>query len=342
MKNFMKNRKKIILSLLLIVIALGTIGYNYCNSLGMAIDPNNNEEIIVTIPKGSSTSKIAQILKDKNLIRNEFFFKYSARKNKLDGKFKAGDYKLNKTLNQDQIIEKLVNGEVYVETVKFTIPEGFEFRQIVDKLSSIEELNLDKQKLIEIAENDDFDYKFLENIPKGKNRLEGFLFPDTYEVKKEITEREVIEIMLNRFDSIFKDEYYLKAEDLGMSVKEVITLASIIEREAMVDKERPLVSSVFHNRLNKDRLLQSCATIQYVLGERKQNLTYDDLEIDSPYNTYKHKGLPPMPIASPGEASIQAALYPADTEYLYFVAKGDGTHAFSRTYNEHLEAKNNY
>ncbi len=125
-----------------------------------------------------------------------------------------------------------------------------------------------------------------------------------------------------------------------MNVKEIITLASIIEREAKLDRERPIISSVFHNRLKKNKLLQSCATVQYALGERKEDLTLKDLEIDSPYNTYKHLGLPPSPIASPGKASIEAALFPEDTDYLYFVAKGDGSHIFSKTYSEHLNAKN--
>jgi peptidoglycan lytic transglycosylase G len=146
--------------------------------------------------------------------------------------------------------------------------------------------------------------------------------------------------MLNRFDQIFKDEYYDRVNNLGMSVNEVITLASIIEREAKVEKERPFVSSVFYNRIKSGMLLQSCATVQYVLGERKEKLTYQDIAIDSPYNTYKFEGLPPKPIASPGKPSIEAALYPAESEYLFFVVSKNGEHHFSKTYEEHLKAKN--
>lgn len=344
MKTSTKKKKKIIrrisLGLLIVLIICTYSGYQYYNSLKLPVDNSSTENIVINIPKGSSSSKIASILKENNVIRNELYFRFISKQRKIGGKYQAGEYKLNKAMDIDEIIDKLINGDIYVETVKFTIPEGFELRQIVDRLASINELNINREKLMDVIENEDFEFDFLKEIPKGKNRLEGFLFPDTYEVKNDITEKELVSKMLNRFDKIFEKEYYTKAKELNMSINDVIALASIIEREARVDSERPIISSVFHNRLKKDMLLQSCATVQYVLGERKEKLTYKDLEIDSPYNTYKHVGLPPMPIASPGKASIQAALYPDDSKYLYFVAKGDGSHVFSKTYQEHLKAKN--
>ncbi len=342
MKALELNNKKLTLIMIITLTIVGVIfiSYSYYSNLNKPVNLEDNQDIYVTIPKGTSTSKIAAILKEKNLIKNEFYFRYTAKSKNLGSSFQAGEYKMNRTMYQDEIMTKLVSGDVYIETVKLTIPEGFELRQIIDRLSSIEELNLSKDKLYDLVENEDFNYKFLEEVPKGENRLEGFLFPDTYEVKKDINEKEILSLMLNRFNSVFKEEYYEKAKNLNMSINEVITLASIIEREAKVNEERPLVSSVFHNRLSQKRLLQSCATVQYILGERKENLTYADLEIESPYNTYKYLGLPPMPIASPGEASVKAALYPAETDFLYFVAKGDGTHTFTKTYNEHLNAKN--
>jgi len=148
--------------------------------------------------------------------------------------------------------------------------------------------------------------------------------------------------MLSRFDTIFNDEYKKRAEELKMSIDEVITLASIIEREAKLEKDRKIISSVFHNRLKNKMLLQSCATIQYILKERKEVLLYKDLEVKSPYNTYKNPGLPPGPIASPGLKSIEAALYPDDTDYLYFFALNDGSHVFSKTFKEHIQAQNKY
>lgn len=344
MKTSTKRTRKIIrrISLiLLIILMIGAYsGYQYYSSLKLPVDKNSTENILTTIPKGSSTSKIASILKEKDLIRDELYFRLVSKQRKIGGKYQAGNYKLNKSMDVDEIINKLIEGDIYVETVKFTIPEGFELKQIVDRLASIDEIDINKEKLVNVIENDDFDFEFLKEIPKGENRLEGFLFPDTYEVKNDITEKELVLKMLNRFDEVFVQDYYSRTKELDMSINDVIALASIIEREARVDSERTMVSSVFHNRIKKDMLLQSCATVQYVLGERKEKLTYKDLEIESPYNTYKHVGLPPKPIASPGKASIHAALYPDDSKYLYFVAKGDGSHVFSITYEEHLKAKN--
>lgn len=328
------------LSLLFILIICVYSGYHYYSSLKSPVDISNSSDILINIPKGASTSKIASILKDNKLIKNEFYFRYISKKRKIGEKYQAGEYTLQRSMDLNQIIEKLLEGDVYTETTKLTIPEGFELRQIVDRLVNNDNLNINKEKLMEVVENEDFDFKFLEGIPKGKNRLEGFLFPDTYEVDRETTEKELVFKMLKRFDEVFNDEYYERAKELNMSVNDVIVLASIIEREAKENNERAIISSVFYNRLKKKMLLQSCATIQYALGERKEKLTYKDLEIKSPYNTYKNIGLPPKPIASPGKASIEAALYPADTNYMYFVAKGDGSHVFSNTYKEHLNAKN--
>jgi UPF0755 protein len=337
-KRILIRNITIFVVLILLICAYG--GFKYYDSLKLPVDQKNTESILINIPKGAATSKIANILRDNDLIRNELYFRFISKQRKIEAEYKAGDYKLSKAMNVNEIIDKLIKGDTYQETVKFTIPEGFELKQIVDKLANNQELNINKEKFLDIIENEDFQFEFLKETSKGKNRLEGFLFPDTYEVKKNITEKELVLKMLNRFDEIFEEQYYSRTKELGMTINDVISLASIIEREARVDSERPIISSVFHNRLKKDMLLQSCATVQYVLGERKQRLTYKDLEIDSPYNTYKHLGLPPMPIASPGKASIYAALYPKDSKYLYFVAKGDGSHIFSNTYKEHLNAKN--
>lgn len=298
----------------------------------------DSEIITVEIPRGSSTSEIARILKEENLIKSDLAFKILNKLLQTDGKIKAGTYSLNGSMTAEDIIDTLVNGQVITDSIKFTIPEGFEFRQIADRLE--EKGLINKERFIEVANHGDFSYKFLEDIEKGDSRLEGFLFPDTYEVDKNVTEEELIKKMLDRFDEIFIEDYYKKASQMDMSINEIVTLASIIEREAKLDEERPLVSSVFHNRMEKSMLIQSCATVQYILGERKPNLTYDDLAIDSPYNTYKYNGLPPKPIASPGKSSIVAALYPEESDYLFFVLDENGKHIFTETYQEHLKAKN--
>ena len=330
--------RRIVVTLLILILCIGVTGKLYFDKQIEAVNNENSSKITVKIPRGSSTSKIANLLKQQDLIKNDLAFLILNKLLKTDGKIKAGTYELSGNMPAEDIIYKLVKGEVVNAATKFTIPEGFEFRQIVSRL---EDLGLiDREEFLEIANHGDFSYEFLQNIPKGENRLEGFLFPDTYEVNKDITEKELIKKMLDRFNQIFEEQYYQRAIELDMSVNDIITLASIIEREAKLDNERALVSSVFHNRIQKNMLIQSCATIQYILGERKENLTYDDLAIDSLYNTYKYSGLPPKPIASPGKSSIIAALYPEESNYLYFVLNENGKHIFSKTYQEHLNAKN--
>lgn len=225
------------------------------------------------------------------------------------------------------------------EIKKFTIPEGFELRQIADLLS--EKGLVDRARFMDCVENGDFSmYPFIKGIPKRPNRLEGYLFPDTYEVYADASEEDIIKKMLDRFSQIFDTTYQARAKEIGMNVDQVVILASMIEREAQLDDERPLVSAVFHNRLKSKQypLLQSCATVEYVLPQRKAVLSIKDTKIDSPYNTYLHPGLPIGPIASPGQRSIYAALFPADVDYLFFVGNSDGSHIFSKTYEEHKSA----
>ncbi|WP_243467136.1 endolytic transglycosylase MltG [Acetivibrio straminisolvens] len=213
---------------------------------------------------------------------------------------------------------------------------------------------MDKEDFIEACNTEEFEYKFLKDIPDSperKNRLEGYLFPDTYFFDPKGGERAIIEKFLDNFDAKFKPEFYERAKELNMTVDEVIILASIIERETALPEERAIVSSVFHNRLKSSnpelKKLQSCATVQYVLyntqGKMKEKLSDEDTKINHPYNTYLFEGLPPGPICSPGLAAIEAALYPdEESEYLFFVAKGDGSHEFSKTLAEHLEAVKKY
>lgn len=334
-----KKKFKTLLLLLIAVLLAAPLGLFYSfGKLIQPVDAYSNSTITVEIPSGASTARIAKLLKENNLIKNDLAFRILSRLSKSDGKMQAGRYVLRNDMDAKAIIEALVKGDATHDTVKFTIPEGFEFAQIVNRLVS--NGLIDREKFIQLANYGDFNYKFLENIPKGENRLEGFLFPDTYQVARDATEEEILKKMLDRFNQVFQESYYQRAQEMDLSINEVITLASIIEREAKLDKERPLVSSVFHNRMRQNMLLQSCATVQYILGERKENLTLKDIEIDSAYNTYKYKGLPPKPIASPGKPSIEAALYPETTEYLYFVVSKNGAHTFSKTYKEHLKAKN--
>ncbi|MBZ4644860.1 MAG: hypothetical protein PWR27_268 [Petroclostridium sp.] len=316
------------------------IGYQYVkdpDSFNQKRDVENRT-VEVEIPKGATTQDIAMILKEKGLIKYPILFRVVSRVKRYDGKYQQGIHRLNTSMDYEAIMSELQKNVAKKETKKFTIPEGYEFKQIVEKLAN--EKLIDKEKFIQLAENGEFDYPFLKDLPERKNRLEGYLFPDTYEVYADATEEDIIRKMLEQFEKEFKQQYYERAKELGMTVDQVVILASMIEREAKLDKERPLVSAVFHNRLkSKDYpFLQSCATVQYILGERKEILSVEDTKIPSPYNTYINPGLPPGPIASPGRESIRAALYPADVDYMFFVANSDGSHIYSKTYNEHLKA----
>ena len=330
--------KKFYLIALLVMVLLLPGCATILEKYNEPVNPDNTEEVLVTIPKGASTTSIGNLLLENELIQNVNAFKAKAKTLELDGKMKAGDYMLSQSMSSEMIIQKLANGEIYEDNVKFTIPEGYETRQMIDKL--VEEGIVDREAFINVLENQPFEYAFLEGVDR-QYRLEGYLFPDTYIVKRGATEKEIVEKMLNRFNDVFKPEYYDRAKELGMTVDEVVTLASIIERETKLAEERPIVSSVFHNRIDQKMMLQSCATIQYVLKERKDRLTFDDLEVVSPFNTYKHTGLTPAPIASPGEPSIIAALYPEQTKYLYFVTteRNDGSHYFNETLAGHNRDK---
>ncbi|NLY44054.1 MAG: endolytic transglycosylase MltG [Clostridiaceae bacterium] len=337
---------RLFLSCLIIVgcIFLGVyafkIGYNYVTDPDSFDKPDDIPQAVeVEIAKGASTKDIAEILKEKKLIKYPLLFRVVSRIKQNDGKYQQGVHLLDTSMDYDAIMAELKKTVAKKEVKRFTIPEGYEFKQIVEKLST--EKLIDKEKFIALAEMGDFEYSFLKDLPERKPRLEGYLFPETYEVYADATEEDILRKMLEQFEKEFKQEYLERAEELGMTVDEVITLASIIEREARLQEERPLISAVFHNRLKSKEypLLQSCATVQYILGERKEVLSEEDTKIQSPYNTYLNPGLPPGPIASPGRESIYAALYPADVSYLFFVAKSDGSHIFSNTYEEHQIAQ---
>ncbi len=340
-KTKSREKHKLFISLVLIVIlaitALAVLS-SYLASTNSPVNAANSEVINVEIPKGSSTKKIASILLENQLTKSVSAFKLQSRIKGYDGTYKSGFYRLSQSMSMEEIMIALQKGTAV--TVRFTIPEGFDLKKITERLASENLINPEKFSLQ--VEQGVFDYKFLKDAPAGKERLEGYLYPDTYEVFPDSSEEQIINKMLLRFNQVFTDAYYARAKELGMSVGEVMTLASIIEREAIIPEDRAIISSVFHNRLKIKMPLQSCATVQFILGDQKAKLTNKDIAIDSPYNTYIINGLPPGPICSPGVASIEAALYPEDTNYLYFLAKGDGSSVFSVTYEDFLKNKDAY
>ena len=341
-RNKIKNKRRLVISAVVIagilILAAVTIFSMYLGKETKAVDPGNKETIAVTIPAGTGTEGITEILLKNNLIDNPGVFKLQSKIKGFDGKYKAGEYSLSRSMSMEEIMKLLLEGKA--NTVRFTIPEGYDIRRTTEKLASEGLINTDV--FAKEIESGQFNYKFLESAPAGPNRLEGYLFPETYDIYTTANEHEIIDKMLSQFNHIFTDEYYARAKELNLSVNEVLTIASIVEREAKISEDRPIIASVFYNRLKIGMPLQSCATVQYILGEQKSKLSNKDTRIKSAYNTYLNTGLPPGPIASPGADSIKAALYPAETDYLYFLAKGDGSHVFSVTYEQFLKDKDKY
>ena len=296
----------------------------FITAIYFPLEENSATQRVVNIPSGTNAKEIVDVLEKNEIIRkNNYTFRILTKLLKLEDQLKYGEYDLSPSMNMLQILDKLVKGEVIL--YKITIPEGYTCTQIAELL--------DRK---EIAEKETF-LKLLEDREKS---LEGYLFPDTYEVPKQYGAENMVKVMLSNFNQIaIENKFADKAEKIGFSIDEIIILASIIEKESKFTEERRQVSSVFHNRLKKDMKLQSCATIQYILGEPKEKLDEFDLKIDSPYNTYLYKGLPPGPISNPGLDSIIAALEPAEEDYLYFVLGENGKHIFSKTYQEHLKNK---
>jgi len=289
-------------------------------------------EYTVQIPRGASTRAVAQLLYAQGLIRSELAFRLYARLNGLDGRLQAGEYRFRPAEDVPTILRRLVEGDVV--TYAFTIPEGYRVEQIVDLLVTLG--YADRERLEEVLQDISYIEPYFAGDARVKQPLEGFLFPDTYRLTGDTSEEELVSAMVRRFKQVFTPEWEQRAAELGMSVYEVVTLASIIEKEARKPEERPIIAAVYHNRLRRGMKLDADPTVQYGLG-KFEPLLYADLKIDTPYNTYLHPGLPPGPIANPGRDSLYAALYPADVDYLYFVAcSDDGAHAFARTLKEQL------
>lgn len=324
----MKKTISVILIVILLVCAMTAL----TDFIG-----TGGEEVKVYIPVGSATTDIARILADKGVVRFPLLFRLYIRGHAAD--LKAGMHDMSTSMGYGKALTELKRNVPDTDLINVLIPEGYELREIAQTL----EQNgiVSQTEFMDAAQNHNFDYDFLRDADKSSVRLEGYLFPATYELKQGTDAVTVIKTMLDAFDQVFTEEYEKRAKELNMSVHEVITLASIIEREAAKGSERAMVSSVFHNRLNIGMSLQSCASVQYILKERKPVLSVADTKIDSPYNTYQNPGLPPGPIASPGEECIKAALYPDDTDYLFFVADGTGGHTFSKTFEEHQAAQGN-
>ncbi len=295
---------------------------------------NPYDSVKVTIPKGASLKEVSAQLQDQNVIRNERSFLLAVKALGYEKDFPAGRFKLVKAETNFDIIDQLVNGIQMNKRV--TILEGWTVSTIAKELE--EKLGMNPQLFENACKNKLLLWKW--GI-EGET-FEGYLFPETYRFSEDEAPQDVISRMVEEYEKNFTDDFNRRMVELRMTETEVLTLASIIEGEAIYNRERPVISGVYHNRLKRGMRLQADPTIQYILEDGPRRLLNKDLKIESPYNTYLNYGLPPGPINNPGIESIKAALYPAATEYLYFVARGDGYHTFSRTKEEHNKAKRKF
>lgn len=323
---------KIIVIILAAAVLAGAVGFFIVmkDSKGVSIP----EDITIEIREGDGASSVAQLLHDEKIIKYPLVFKLQSKLGGFDGHYQPGAVTIHNGMSYNDILEDLTVADR--NTVTVVIPEGYELPQIKEALA---EAGLECAADFDSALDPSlYDYRFLKDIPDREKKLEGYLFPATYKIRTDSTAQQVVDLMLKSFDQTFTEDMYKRAGELNMSVDEIVTMASVVERETNKDGERAKVAGVFYNRINSGMKLQSCATVQYVLGEHKPVLAIADTKIDSPYNTYVYPGLPAGPICSPGIDCINAALFPENTDAYYFCLSKSGEHIFSATYEDHIKA----
>jgi len=295
---------------------------------------NRFESVQIDIPKGASLLSISNSLKNQHILTNEKTFLMAVKLLGHETNFPAGKFTLLEPKTNLSIIKQLVTGKSILK--KVTLLEGWTMKKIAGVLES--ELGFNKMDILSICKNQ----IFIKNQGIPSKTLEGFLFPETYFFQESDSPEEILSQLTKEYKNNVPEELKNRADSLGFSELEMITLASIIEGEAIYNSERSTISAVYHNRLKLGMKLQADPTIQYIIKDSPRRLLNKDLKIDSPYNTYLHNGLPPAPVNNPGKASILAALFPEENEFLYFVARGDGYHTFSKTQEEHNRAKREF
>lgn len=302
----------------------------------------NSDVVEITVPEGASLSYVSNILFDKGVIKSKLWFRHKAKEAQIDQKIKPGTYLIPSNSTFENIFALLEKGVADKYTV-LTIPEGYTLYQIAQK---VEELDLGtKEEFIEATEKY-FNNNYSFDTANLFFKLEGYLYPDTYYFTKKQTIDDIVNQLTQTMDNVFTEEYVKKTEELGFSKHEMLTIASLIEREAKHNAERPAISGVIYNRLENGMLLQIDATVIYGIGEGKEHKTtiyQSELDKPGPFNTYTEEGLPPGPIASPGKESIKAALFPEKHNYLYYVlSPEEDKHVFNETYDEHLKDRAKY
>ena len=290
-------------------------------------------EVEVVVPEGAGALQVAERLADAGLVSWPRFFAAYVALRGSDDALKAGRYRFSADAGWGTLADALERGRVV--TVPVTIPEGWRLTQVVERLDTLATVSADS--LLALAR----DSALADSLGVPGPTLEGYLFPETYRFAEGTDARSLLGTLVDRYRGFWTPERRARADSLGLTEREVVTLASIVEAEARVAEERPIIAGVYLNRLERGMLLQADPTVQYALGGQKERLLYADIDsvADHPYNTYTQPGLPPGPIGSPGAASLRAVLEPADVPYLFFVARPDGSHVFSRTHAQHVRAK---
>lgn len=307
--------------------------------LDAASADNSSVPITVTISQDESVDSVAQNLHEDGLIRSSTYFKLKMRLTNKDSKLKAGTFTLRKGMTVNEIIDALTSTDEDVKVVTVRFQEGWRADEYADKLAEVGLISTPDQ-FLDAIKKDDYNYDFLQSRP-GNASLEGFLFPDTYQFRADATPEDMINTMLENFNTKIPKDLRDRAQQLNLNFFQVLTIASIVEREAVVPSERPTIASVYYNRIKQDMPLEADPTVQYAIGQPGgwwPAVTDPHQQgADSPYNTYTHPGLPAGPICNPSQASIEAALNPDKTDYLFFVAKDDGSggHYFAKTLEEH-------
>ncbi|MEE8335623.1 MAG: endolytic transglycosylase MltG [Candidatus Neomarinimicrobiota bacterium] len=295
---------------------------------------NNYDSVKIRIPVGASLKEAGKVLFDQNIINNERSFMLAVKMMGYEKDLPAGRFRLAGARTNYAIINQLVHGLPVQRRI--TIYEGWSIKNVASELEKT--LGIKAQEFIDLCSNQ----LLLWRLGIDGDSFEGYLFPETYYFDENARPVDIIKRLVKEYQNNFTEDMRTELNEMGMTEKEIVTLASIIEGEAMYDVERPIISGVYHNRLNKGMLLQADPTIQYILEDGPRRLLNKDLKIKSPYNTYLNSGLPPGPINNPGFESIKAAMNPAETDFIYFVARGDGYHAFSKTQSEHNSAKRKF
>lgn len=330
--------KKIVIVLLIVAVVAASFGLSVF--LEYIRTGSGEETVIVEIPRGASEKTIAQVLKDNGVIRHELSFRLKMRTSPYRGQLNYGKYTLNKKMCLEDIIAALLKPSDIAKGVKLTIPEGFSAKMIAERCEKLGLVNA--EDFLSELKKGKFSYDFIKDIPKNKDveyKLEGYLFPSTHMFGENADAHKIIDTLLAEFEKQYNKVRDLLPEDMDMN--EAIIRASLIEREAKLPAERSTISGVIQNRLDIDMRLQIDASVVYAISDGMydvERVLYKDLEVDSPYNTYKHSGLPAGAICNPGMESIRAAMEPEEHKYLYYhtdTQKNDGSHIFSETFSQH-------